>query len=98
MPSNLSPTAIKANGAGKASQAVAQAGAIAVGDAAMYLRNIQTISSTAAATAIAKFLKTQNPEFLPLIPIAMGMVTVATTQFTTIGISAGLVVKNFPSS
>ena len=94
---NLSPSVIKASGAGKAYQSVAQSTAIAIGDASMYLRNIQTISSTAAATAIAKFLSTENPEFLAIVPIALAMVSVAGVQFTTIGIGAGTVLRGYPS-
>lgn len=97
MASLLSPAIIRASGAGKAYQSVAQSSAIAISDGATYMRDIQLISTAAAATAITKFLETQNPEFLALIPIAMGLVPTATASFALIGASATAVLTSFPA-
>lgn len=97
MANSLSPSVIRASGAGKAYQAVAQSTAIAIGDGATYLRNIEAISVAATATAMAKFLETENPEFLLLVPIAMGLVPTATASFAGIGAAATVIATTYPS-
>lgn len=97
MASLLSQAVIRASGAGKAYQSVAQSSAIAIGDGASYLRNIEAISVAATATAMAKFLETENPEYLALVPIAMGIVPTATASFAGIGAAATAVLEAFPS-
>jgi len=97
MASLLSPAVIRASGAGKAYQSVAQSSAIAIADGADYMRNIQAISMSAAATAMTKFLATEDPVYLTLIPIAMGLVPTSAASFALIGASATTVLKNFPS-
>lgn len=92
----LSPAVIKNSGAGKAFQAVAQSTAIAIGDGTTYLRNIETISSTAAAVAMAKFLETENPIYLTLVPIAMGLVPTATASYAAIGAASVAIANAYP--
>ena len=93
----LSPAVIKASGAGKAYQSVTQSTAIAIGDATSYLRNIETIATAAAATAMAQFLATKNAQYLEIIPVALLTVTTATTQFATISADAIVIANTYPS-
>ena len=94
----LSPETIKAAGAGKAYQSVAQSSAIAVQDATDNLRHIMTISTTAIGTAMAEFIATKNPFYLSVIKEAQGLVDTAAKQMVTVGESAAEVIKSFPSS
>ena len=93
----LSPSVIKAAGAGKAYQSVAQSAAIAVQDGADYLRNVSTISSTAIGIAMAQYAATQDAKYLEVIAAAQALVPVASQAFETIGQSAAAVVNAFPS-
>ena len=94
----MSQEAIKASGAGKAYQSVAQSTAIAVQDAADYLRNVSTISTTAQGVAMAKFIATKDPIYLQVIQEAQKMTVKASAAFKQIGTDAGDVLKGFPSS
>lgn len=97
MASLLSPAVIKNSGAGKAYQSVAQSSAIAISDGATYMRNIQTISTAAVGTAMAKFLATKNPIYLTLVPVAMGIVPTSAASFAQISAAAIATVKSFPT-
>ncbi len=94
----LEPSVIKANGAGKAYQSVAQSMAIAIQDATDYLRNIGSISATGIGVAVAKLIETQNLEYIPIIEECQKIMTVAEQDFKTIGQNAADILKAFPSS
>ena len=89
-------TTPQAVGAGTAYQAVAQAGGIAVQDAAMYLRNVSTICSTATGVGIAQLVAGDSNGAKVLAAVATTMPQ-ATAQFAAIGTAAGAVVRAFPS-
>lgn len=92
----LNPAVVRASGAGKAYQSVAQSTAIAVQDSADYLRNVMTISSVAYGVAMA-LTAAGNPNASTLITNANQIVTNAAQQFKTIGLNAAAVLKAFPS-
>jgi hypothetical protein len=92
----LSPETVKAAGAGKAYQSVAQSGAIVVQDAADNLRNVMTISTTAIGVAMAKYIATQDPFYLKVITHAQNLVDTSASQFKTLGQDAAKVVSKFP--
>ena len=58
----MTPAVIKASGAGKAYQSVAQSTAIAIQDAADALRNASVVSLTASGVAVAQMLAQGDPE------------------------------------
>jgi hypothetical protein len=93
----LSPSVVRASGAGKAYQSVAQSTAITVQDASDYLRNVMTISSVAYGVAMA-LTAAGNPQATPLLDNANKIVTNAAAQFKTVGLNAAAVLKAFPSS
>lgn len=94
----MTQAVVKTSGAGKAYQAVAQSMAIAVQDAADYMRNIGTITNTAIGVALAEMLATQQTEpYETVIQDATKAMTEATSNFLTIGQNAGSVLENFPS-
>ncbi len=97
LPAVLTPQVIQASGAGKAYQSVAQSSAIAVQDAADYLRNVMTISGVAYGVAMA-LSATGNPNATTLMNNANTIVTNAAAQFKTIGMNAAAVLRAFPSS
>lgn len=87
------------NGAGIAYQKVTQAAAIAVQDAADFMRNLMTISATASGVAMTKMV--ENPEvnvalYTPVIAQAEAIATFAATQFTAVGAAAATVATTFP--
>ena len=96
----LSENVIKASGAGKAYQSVAQSTAIAVQDAADNLRNMSIISTTASGVAMSQILATGDPEgvYTKAITTANTLVTEAAANFAEIGKNAAEVLSNFPSS
>lgn len=93
----LSSGDIRASGAGKAYQSVAQSSAIAVQDATDSLRNLTTLSMTAMGVAMSEFLATGDPKFLQAIEHASKMMTDAATLFQTVGQNAAAVLNGFPS-
>jgi len=95
---NLETATIKASGAGKAYQSVAQSMAIAVADATDYLRHISSISATAIGLATAKFAETKDPQWLAVIKAAENALSVAQNDFKTIGTHAADILKGFPPS
>jgi hypothetical protein len=93
----MGPQVVKTSGAGKAYQSVAQSTAIAVQDAADTLRNLSTIATTAIGVAMAQFLATKDPAYMPVIAEAQAVMTQATVNFTSVGTAAGQILKSFPS-
>lgn len=94
----MTQSVIKTSGAGKAYQSVAQSMAIAVQDAADYMRNVGTITNTAIGVAFAEMLATQKTDpYVTIIEDATKAMTEATSNFLTIGQNAGSVLENFPS-
>lgn len=96
---NLDPTVVKTEGAGKAYQSVAQSMALAVQDATDYLRNISTVASTAVAVATEMMISDPEKlgEYVQIINQAQETVNKAAETFQGIGNDAGDVLKNFPS-
>jgi hypothetical protein len=87
-------------GTGIAYQKVSQAGALAIQDAADFMRNLMTISATATGVAVTKMVEDPAiniPLFTPVIAQAEAIATFATTQFTAVGEAATKVVTGFPS-
>lgn len=94
----MAPDVVRTSGAGKAYQSVAQSTAIAVQDAADYLRNVSTMSTTAMGVAMAQLLATGDPQYAQAIDTANKMMTDATANFSAIGKAAGEILNKFPSS
>ena len=92
----LSPAVIKASGAGKSYQSVAQSTAIAVSDATTYMRNLETISATTIGAAIAKFFATGDAQVLAVIPVALALIPVASADFAMIGAAAQTILSTWP--
>lgn len=90
--------AIKASGAGKAYQAVAQSTAIAIQDATDYLRNTGTITNTAIGVALAEWLVTKEEvPYKDVIQAATGAMEAATTNFSKVGTAAAAILNGYPS-
>ena len=86
-------------GTGIAYQKVSQAAALAIQDAADFMRNLMTISATATGVAMTKMVEdpaVNIPLFTPVIETAQSIATFATTQFTAVGEAAAKVVTGFP--
>lgn len=86
---------------GKAYQSVAQATALAIQDAADYLRNVSTMSSTALGVAMAQYLATADhpgagERYAAVIAATQQMMAAAVTNFEAMGASAENLLKNFP--
>ena len=94
----LAPNVIKAEGAGKAYQSVAQSMAIAIQDATDNLRNVSTMTSTAMGVAIAQLLATGESKYAEVIAQAQVVNQDALQSFNTIGSDASTILQNFPSS
>jgi len=94
----MSQNVIKASGAGKSYQSVAQSTAIAVQDAADNLRNVSIMSTTAAGVAMAQLLATGESKYKDVITEANNMVSDAADNFSKIGKDAADVLSNYPSS
>lgn len=92
----LSPAVVRASGAGKAYQSVAQSTAITVQDATDYLRNVMTISGVATGVAVA-LSAAGNANGSALMQKADTIVITAAQHFKTIGLNAAAVLKAFPS-
>lgn len=98
--STMIPGVVKTSGAGKAYQAVAQSSAMAIQDAADYLRNMGTMSTTAVGAAMAQLLADPQdfPMYKEVLNEAQGLVTKASHNFKTIGEDAATVLQKFPAS
>lgn len=86
-------------GTGIAYQKVSQAAALAIQDAADYMRNLMTISATAIGVSATKMVEdpaVNIPLYTPVIKTAEDIATFATTQFTAVGEAATKVVTGFP--
>ena len=94
----LAPNMIKAEGAGKAYQSVAQSMAIAIQDATDNMRNINTMTSTAVGVAMAQLLATGEPKYAEVITQAQSITQNSIQTFNTIGSDASTILQNFPSS
>jgi len=87
-----------ASGAGKSYQSVAQSTAIAIQDAADYLRNTGTITNTAIGVALAEALATGQPTpYTEVITAATGAMTSATANFSAVGTAAAAILNSYPS-
>lgn len=94
---SLTQGVITSGGAGKAYHSVAQSTAIAVQDAANYLRNLSTLSSTAVGVAMSQLLATGDTEkYAPVIQAAQSLVASGAATFKTIGFNAADVLNHFP--
>jgi hypothetical protein len=83
-------------GAILAYEAVAQAAAIAVQDAATYLRQVGELSAAAVAVCTTKMMETQDPEpWIALIERANASVISASRVFAEVGENAARVLKAF---
>ena len=96
----LNPSVIRASGAGKAYQSVAQSAAIAVQDSVDNLRNISAISTTAVGVAMAEYIASGGTDAVwkEVIQEAQGLIAIAVEQLTSVGTAAAGVVSGFPSS
>jgi hypothetical protein len=97
------PAALAAGAAGHgglAYQSIAQSAALAIQDAADYLRNVSTIASTAAGVAMAQYLA--NPgasaEFDAAMAGTQQLMAAAVANFEAIGACAENTLKNFPDA
>lgn len=93
----LSQNVIRAAGAGKSYQSVAQSTAMAVQDATDYLRNVMTISSVAYGMAMVLTVAGDDTKASNLIDNANTIAQNAATQFQTVGTAAGQVLSSYPS-
>ncbi len=93
----LTPEIVRIEGAGKAYQSVAQSMAIAAQDATDYLRNVNTISTTAQGVAMAQLLETKDSFYAEALAKAQEMAAQAADVFKTVGTNASDVLKGFPS-
>lgn len=83
-------------GAAFAYEAVAQAAAIAVQDAATYLRQVGMLSAAAIAVCTTKMMETKDPEpWISLIERANASVSSASRVFAEVGENAARVLKAF---
>jgi hypothetical protein len=87
---------IRASGAGKAYQSVAQSGAIAIQDAVDYMRNVQTMTVTATGLAIAQ-LFVGNANAQTVINQAQTVMTNGIQNFTQICAAVTTMLTSFPS-
>lgn len=85
------------SGAGKAYQSVAQSAAIAVQDATDALRNISTITTTAAGVIIAQMLVNPASPSASVLPKLQQVMADATADYIAIGAAAAGIVNEFPS-
>ena len=92
----LDPQVIIHSGNGKAYQSVAQSAAIAIQDATDALRNITTISTTAAGVVIAQMLAGDESNS-QLLNTVQQMMTKAIGDYGQIGDAAVKVLSEFPS-
>ncbi|MEZ0244874.1 MAG: RebB family R body protein [Sphingomonas sp.] len=85
---------------GKAYQSVALSTAIAIQDAADYLRNMATIATTATGVATAQFLA--NPgsteDYVAAMMATQQLMAAAVANFEAVGASAEQILKNFPNA
>lgn len=88
---------VRAEGAGKAYQSVAQSTAIAVQDATDHLRNVNTITATALGVAMAQLLATGESKYAQAAELAQKMSLEAANTFKVTGTNAADVLKGFPS-
>lgn len=96
--STLEPDMLKAAGAGKAYQSIAQSAAMAVQDAADNLRNVSTIGATAVGVLMAQYVESGDTKYKDAIVDAQKIVTQAVTTFQNVGQAAALVVNSFAPS
>jgi hypothetical protein len=92
----LTSGVIRASGAGKAYQSVAQTGAIAIQDAADYIRNIETMTVTATGLAIAQ-LFAGNAQAEKVINTAQKVMQNGIQNFTSICQAVTTMLNSFPS-
>lgn len=97
---NLEPTTIKREGAGKAYQSVALSMSIAIQDVTDYQRGIMAMVQAVVGVSMEKIV--QNPEtnlaqYSPVIAEAQGIVNKAVDTFAKVGSEAGKILEDFPS-
>lgn len=97
----LDPQVVKTEGAGKAYQSVANSMAITVQDATDYLRTSLMVSAAAIAVCIEKMVEAPEAnveKYGPVLEKAQQNIVTSTENFTKVGMAAGNVLRNFPSS
>lgn len=94
----LDPSVIKAQGAGKAYQAVATSMAITVQDATDYMRTMSVVSQAALSLCIEKIVVEQDPAYVPILAIVQENMDKSIETFGKMVKAAGEGLKNFPSS
>ena len=95
---NLSRDVVKAEGAGKAYQSVAQSMAIAVQDTTEYLRNITTLSSTAIAVCTQLMIQERKVDpYGDIIAKSQETLNDTVQIFERVGASSAKILKEFPS-
>lgn len=82
--------------AGISYQKASQAAALAVQDAADYLRNVMTIASTAEGMALKLLIETKNEFYAEVLAKAQNAVSAAADNLKAVGKSATEVATNFP--
>ncbi len=81
----------------KADQMVAQACGIAVQDASDNLRNFNLICTTAVGVLMAKYVATQNGQYLQMMEKVVALAASATPNFIAVGEGAATVLSKFKS-
>lgn len=97
----IDPKVVRTEGAGKAFQSVANSMAITVQDATDYLRTNLMVSAAVSAVCLEKMAESPEvnvPRYTPVLEKAQENLTTAIENFTKVGMAAGNVLKNFPSS
>jgi hypothetical protein len=93
----MSAQVVKTGADGKARQAVAQAVALAVQDAAAALRHTTAIATSASGIALAHFLASGDERYLDALAATQTMVSSAIANFGAVGAAAAAILNEFPS-
>jgi hypothetical protein len=94
----MNASAVQLAAAGRAYQIVAQASAIAVQDATDFLRNVGTMSATAAGIGLAQVIAGEETKGTNTITAAQTVMTNAVQIFGQIGQAATKVATEYPKS
>ncbi|NEO78755.1 hypothetical protein [Moorena sp. SIO4G3] len=97
---NLDPTTIRKEGAGKAYQSVAQSMAMVIQDVVDYERNLMALSQAAIGVSMEKIV--QNPDtnletYSKVIDESQDIVNEGVKTLAQVGLEAGQILKDFPS-
>ena len=94
----LDPTIIKAEGAGKAYQAVAASMAITVQDATDYMRTMSIVTQAAQAVCIEKLVVEKDLTYVAILEQVQTNMAKSIELFSKMIAAAAEGVKTFPSS